>query len=186
MNQITELIGFLVEKVQEFIRDVADKILNSIVDWIIDLLPDGSEFRFSLFGFNFIVAFATDAEMDMIDAGYGGELMSVKTEGELLGAGFDVGLELWTLSDNVSAAVGMEYDLLLDAEIAMFDFVLDINVDPFMILQDKIVKCRGQGNGWALELDAPVVENIYDSVRYSLQDIAGVGAVLSNIPIPFL
>jgi hypothetical protein len=186
MNQITELIGFLVEKVQEFIRDVADKILNSIVDWIIDILPDGSEFRFSLFGFDFIVAFATDAEMDLIDAGFGGELMSVKTEGRLLGAGFDVGLELWTLSDNISAAVGMEYDLLLDAKIEMFDFVLDINVDPFMILQDKIVKCRGQGNGWALELDAPVVENVYDSVRYSLQDIAGVGTALSNIPIPFL
>ncbi len=186
MNKVTELIGFLVEKVQIFLRDIADLIFNSIVDWIIDLLPDGSEFRFSLFGFDFIVAFAEDCEMDRIEMGYGGELLSVRTEGKLLGTGFDIGLELWSLSDNVSAEAGMEYDLLLDADIEMFGFTLDIAVDPFMVLRGHIVECRGEGNGWAMELNAPVAENIYATVGYSLHDIAGVGVALSNIPIPFL
>ncbi len=186
MNKVTEMLGFLVERVQEFITEIADKILNSIVDWIIDLLPDGSEFRFSAFGFDFLLSFATDEEMDSIEAGYGGKLFSARTEGKLLGTGFDVGLELWSLSDNVSADAEMEYDILLDADIDMFGFGLEIDVDPFMLLQEHIVEIDGQGAGWQTAVDAPVVENVYDSVQYSLHDIAGVGAALSNIPIPFL
>lgn len=186
MDMIVEMIGFLVEKVQDFMRDVADLVLNSIVDWIISLLPDGTEFEFSLLGFDFAVCFATEEEMDDIDAGLGGELMSVRTGGRLLGAGFEVGLELWSLSENVSAEADLEYDLLLDAQIDIKDFTLDIDVDPFMLLQDRIIQCRGGGEGWQLELDSPVVEIPYDSVKYSLQDIAGVGTALSNIPIPFL
>ncbi|MDO9537674.1 MAG: lamin tail domain-containing protein [Thermoplasmata archaeon] len=185
MNLITEIIGFLVEKVQEYLRDIADWVFNSIVDWIIDLLPDGSEFRFSLFGFNFLVAFATDEEMDNINAGEGGKMLTVGTEGEIFGAGFDVCLELWSLSEDVAAELDMGYDLLLKANIDIFDFMLDINVDPFMVLQDHLVECTGTGNGWGLELAIPVVE-CYDSIQYSLQDIPGVGAALSNIPIPFL
>ncbi len=186
MNKVTEMLSFLVEKVQDFIKDVANLILNSIVDWIIDMLPDGSEFGFSVFGFDFLLSFATDEEMDLIDSGYGGKLLWLRTQGKLLGMGFDVGLELWSLSDNVSADAGLEYDVLLDAKIDMFGFSLDIGVDPFMLLQERIIEIRGHGAGWNMAVEAPVAEHAYGSVQYSLHDIAGVGAALSNIPIPFL
>jgi hypothetical protein len=186
MEQVTELLGFLVEKVQQYLGELAGWAFESIIGWVDALLPDGTEFRFGLFGFDFVVRFATDEEMDAMDAGEAGVVLSVRTDGSLLGTGFDVGMEIWDLSDNMSAEEGMDYDVLLDARLEMSGFELDIDVDPFMLLQDRIVECRGMGNGWNLELDAPVPEIPYDSATYSLQDIEGVGAALSNIPIPFL
>lgn len=186
MEQVTDLLCFLVEKVQQYLKELAGWVFDSIIGWVDALLPDGAEFRFGLFGFDFVVRFATDGEMDRMDAGEAGVVLSVRTDGKLLGTGFDVGMEIWDLDSNTSAEEGMEYDVLLDAQLEMAGFRLDIGVDPFMVLQDKIVECRGEGGGWRMELDAPVPEIPYDKATYSLHDIAGVGAALSNIPIPFL
>ncbi|MBA3046044.1 MAG: lamin tail domain-containing protein [Candidatus Thermoplasmatota archaeon] len=185
MELITDLIGFLVETVQDFLRDIADSVLDYIVDWIIDLLPDDMTFRFSMFGFQFIVAFASADELDSASSGKGGKLMSIETEGMLLGAGLEIGLDLVVLSDEVAESVDVNYDLLLWSKVNISGFMLDTKIDPFMVLQEHIVECHGLGNGFALELFIPVVE-CYDSITYSLHDIPGVGAALSNIPIPFL
>ncbi|MFO7618858.1 MAG: hypothetical protein R6W91_04300 [Thermoplasmata archaeon] len=185
MSIMTDIIGFLVETVQDFLRDVAGWVFDKIVGWIIDLLPDGMEFRFSMFGFDFLVAFASESEIGNANSGKGGRLVSIETEGEFLGAGLELGMEIVALSDEVAESVDMDYDLLLWSSVNISGFVLDTRVDPFMAVQEHIVECNGVGNGFGLELFVPVVE-CYDSIQYSLHDIPGVGAALSNIPIPFL
>ncbi len=179
------MIGFLVELVQDFMRTMANLVLNSIVEWIIDMLPDGASFQFSMFGFTFLLTFAPNSAIQEAEDGGNAVIMSIRTMGELFGADFDVGLELCALSDDLAEEVGLDYDILLWSVIDIFDFTLDTRVDPFMATSDHLVECHGEGSGWGLDLVIPEVE-VYDSIQYSLQDIPGVGTLLSNIPIPFL
>ncbi len=184
MNIVTEIIGSLVEEVQNFLRDVAERVFDSIMDWIIDLLPDKIEFRFDMFGFDFLVSFGSKSEIENASSGKGGKLVSVETVGSLFGAGMLLGLDFIALSDEVAEAVDVNYDLLLWSQIELDGFLLDINIDPFMVIQEHIVECRGQGNGVGLNINAPVVMQQYHSVMYSLHDIPGLKTALSNIPVP--
>jgi hypothetical protein len=184
MQIITEIIGSLVEAVQDFIREVAQKVFDSILDWILDLIPDELEFRFSMFGFDFKVRFANMDELDNVSAGLGGSLFTLETEGDLFGAGMLLGIEFLALPDDVAETAEIDYDLLLWNTMDMNGFILDTRIDPFKVFQDHIVEISGQGNGMGLEIKAPVLMQTYDSVRYSLHDIPGVGAALSNIPVP--
>lgn len=183
MNIITDIMGYLVELVQDFLRDIADWVFDGIVNWIMDQLPDGSSFTFSMFGFDFNVAFASNSAIEAANNGEGGILLTVESAGEILGAGFDVGVELVKLSDDVAESVDIGYDLLLTSQVRMNDFVLDTKVDPFMATQSHLVECTGYGDSWGLDLVIPEIES-YDSIQYSLHDIPGVGIALSNIPIP--
>ena len=183
MNIITGIMGYLVELAQDFLRDIADWIFDGIVGWIIEQLPDNVKFTFSLFGFDFNVEFAAKSAIEAASNGEEAILMTVQTEGQILGAGFDVGIELCMLSDEVAEIVGIDYDLLLSSQVQIKGFTLDTKVDPFMATQEHLVECTGGGAGWGLELVVPEIES-YDSVQYSLHDIPGVGAALSNIPIP--
>ncbi len=183
MNIITDIMGYLVELAQDFLRDIADWVFDGIVGWILEQLPDNVWFTFSMFGFDFNVTFAAMSALDAAEAGEGATLMNIQTEGQILGAGFDVGIELCMLSDEVAEAVGIDYDLLLSSQVQIKGFTLDTKIDPFMVTQEHLVECTGGGAGWGLELVVPEIES-YDSVQYSLHDIPGVGAALSNIPIP--
>ena len=183
MNIITDIIGYLVELVQDYLRDIADWVFEGIVGWIMDQLPDNISFTFSMFGFDFNVSFAPESAIEAASNGDGGTLMTIETVGEILGAGFDVGVELVKLSDDVAETVDIGYDLLLTSQVRMKDFTLDTKVDPFMATQSHLVECTGQGEGWGLDLVIPEIES-YDSIQYSLHDIPGVGMALSNIPIP--
>jgi len=183
MNIITDIIGYLVELAQDFLRDIASWAFDGIVGWILEQMPDDVSFTFSLFGFDFNVTFAMKSALDAASNGDGGTLMTVRTNGEIFGAGFDVGVEFCRLPDDVAEAVGIDYDLLLSSQVKIKGFTLNTMVDPFMATQEHLVECSGGGAGWGMELTIPEVET-YDSVQYSLHDIPGVGMALSNIPIP--
>jgi hypothetical protein len=186
VNLLVDIIGCLVGLVQWFMKSIAKLILSSIVKWIIDILPDDVSFEFSMFGFTFNITFAPSSAIQQADEGENAVLMSIRTVGRLFGLGFDIGLQLCALSEEIADRIGLDYDVLLWSVIDLFGFfTLETRVDPFMATSEHVMEIHGDGETWGLDIVIPEVE-VYDSVQYSLQDIPGIGQALSNIPIPFL
>ncbi len=183
MNIITGIIGKVVETAQEFLRDIASWIFEGIVGWILDNVPEELCFGFSMFGFDFNVSFPGKDAFESAINGQGASIMRIETKGNVFGSNMNLGLDFCILPDDIADMADIDYDLLLSSQIHMKGFVLDTSIDPFMATQEHLVECHGQGAGWGLDMVMPEIES-YDSVQYSLHDIPGVGAALSNIPIP--
>jgi hypothetical protein len=183
---IAEVVQMAVEMLQEFIKDVARVVLGSVMEWLLDWLPDGLSVDFNLFGFRFSACFDPNGALDENSPAEDVPLLDLTISGNLLGARLGMGLSLLRLGWEAKNQTGSEYDILFRANVGVGDFAIDIAVDPLMAVNEFIVEAHGGAPGWKLDFALPVAERRYDTFDYSLQDIAGVGAVLQNIPIPFL
>ncbi|MFH0816624.1 MAG: lamin tail domain-containing protein [Methanobacteriota archaeon] len=183
---ISEVVQMAAEMLQEFIKDVARQVLDSVMGWLLDWLPDGLTIDFELFGFRFTARFDPEGALDENSPADDVSLLDLTIGGNLLGARLGMGMSLLRLGRAAKNQTGSEYDILFDAKVGAGGFAIDIAIDPLMAASEFMVEAHGGAPGWKLDFALPVAERRYDTFGYSLQDIAGVGAVLQNIPIPFL
>ncbi|HIH76787.1 MAG TPA: lamin tail domain-containing protein [Methanomassiliicoccales archaeon] len=73
--------------------------------------------------------------------------------------------------------------LLTNASLRGEDWAVSVVVDPFMDVFRHMVEVRGLVDGACVELVMPEIVS-YRKVSFALSDVPGVGALLSNIPIP--
>ncbi|MEW5937510.1 MAG: lamin tail domain-containing protein, partial [Candidatus Thermoplasmatota archaeon] len=181
---ISEIAGYVVELIQDFVKGIANAVLGALVDWIFSIVPSNSMISFSMFGMNFAVALKPEGTGIPPEAGV--PLVLISLSGELFGARAGMRATILELSEEMQETKDTGYDILLEIDIRLWDLFLDLSIDPFTVLQPQIVDCEGGGPGWRFEISAPEVAETYESFGYSLHDIAGLGEVLSNIPIPCL
>jgi len=183
---ITEVVQMAVEMLQKFIKDIAREVLDSVMGWLLKWLPDGMSVEFGLFGFKFTACFDPEGALDENSPAEDVSLMDVTIAGNLLGARLGMGMSLLRLGRAAKNQTGSDYDILFRTGVGAGDFAIDLAVDPLMAVNEFVVDAHGGAPGWKLDFALPVAERRYDSFGYSLQDLAGVGTVLQNIPIPFL
>lgn len=170
---ISSALQTMVETLQEYIQKIADSALAKAVKFMIDLYGR-VEFRVSWHGFTIIV------QTDIPDLIYkhGSDLLRVMVCTDRLGPGITFGIRIARLSDG-------SYDILANGTISLRNTVVEVMVDPLMHILRRFVEVHCTGKTWAMDVVMPEVEP-YELVGVSTADIPGVGAFLSNIPIPVL
>ena len=170
---ISSALQTMVETLQEYIQKIADSALAKAVKFMIDLYGR-VEFRVSWHGFTIIV------QTDIPDLIYkhGSDLLRVMVCTDRLGPGITFGIRIARLSDG-------SYDILANGTIALRNAVVEVMVDPLMHILRRFVEVHCTGKTWAMDVVMPEVEP-YELIGVSTADIPGVGAFLSNIPIPVL
>jgi hypothetical protein len=170
---ISSALQTMVETLQEYIQKIADSALAKAVKFMIDLYGR-VEFRVSWHGFTIIV------QTDIPDLIYkhGSDLLRVMVCTDRLGPGITFGIRVARLSDG-------SYDILANGTISLRNTVVEVMVDPLMHILRRFVEVHCTGKTWGMDVVMPEVEP-YELVGVSTADIPGVGAFLSNIPIPVL
>lgn len=94
-----------------------------------------------------------------------------------------VGDSIFTVSLQVMKAVNNEIYALLGGGIATDNWQAHATIDPLMRVNPHIMEVTGNVRGREFEIFLPQL-TYYESFRVALSDIPGVGAMLSNIPLP--
>jgi hypothetical protein len=163
----------LVETLQEYILRFADSVLGEAVRLLIDLTGT-IEVRISLYGFTITIQ-TNLPDLLFKDAR---DLLRVMVHTRLLGPGITFGVRVAKLSDG-------RHDLIVNGTLVTDDFTAEIVVDPLMQVKRRLVELHLVARTWRLDLAIPEVEP-YDVAGVSTSDLPGVGAMLSNIPLPLL
>jgi len=163
----------LVETLQEYVQEIADSALAKAVDLFVDLLGT-VEVRVSLYGFVVIV------RTNLPDLLFRGSVdkLRIMVYTDRFGPGITVGVRVAKFEDG-------RYDVVANGTIATDDARMDVVVDPLMLVNRRFVEMHCQARTWALDLVIPEVEP-YELAEVSTADVPGVGALLSNVPIPVL
>jgi len=170
---VSSALQTLVETLQEFVQKIADSVLGKAVRFFIDL-AGRVEFRISLFGFVIII----QTNLPDLIYRHGSDLLRLIVFTDRFGPGITFGVRVARLTDG-------SYDLLANCTIAMKSTTIEVAVDPLMHILRRFVEVHCSGKTWALDLVIPEVEP-YELAEVSTADMPGVGAFLSNIPVPVL
>jgi len=92
------------------------------------------------------------------------------------GPGISLGIRVARLSDG-------SWDVLANGTLTMKKLKVEVMIDPLMQILRRFVEMHCTGQKWALDIIVPEVEP-YELAEVSTSDLPGVGAMLSNIPIP--
>lgn len=170
---ISSALQTMVETLQEYIPKIADSALARAVKVFIDLFGR-VEFRVSLYGFTLIV------QTDIPDLLYkhGNDLLRVIVCTDRLGPGITFGIRIARLSDG-------SYDVVANGTIALRKATVEVMVDPLMHILRRFVEVHCTAKTWGMDFFMPEVEP-YELAGVSTAALPGVGAFLSNIPIPVL
>jgi hypothetical protein len=173
IKYITDAMQTLIENLQEYIQKVADSALGKAIRWFIDI-TGRVEFRFSMYGFLIIV------QTNLPDLIYrnGNDMLRIIVCTDRFGPGIAFGVRIARLSDG-------SYDILANATLVLKKCVVNVMVDPLMHIMRRLVEVHCTAKTWGMDIVMPEVEP-YDIARVSTSQIPGVGAFLSNIPIPVL
>ena len=163
----------LVETLQEFVQKIANSVLAKAVGYFIDLVGR-VEFRIALFGFVIIV----QTNLPDLIYRHGSDLLRLIVFTDRLGPGITFGIRVARLTDG-------SYDILANCTVAFKNTVIEVAVDPLMHILRRFIEVHCSGRSWALDLVIPEVEP-YELAEVSTANLPGVGAFLSNIPVPVL
>lgn len=173
VKAISLAMQVMVDKLQEYIHKIADSALAKALKVFLDL-TGRAELRLTIHGFTIIV------QTYLPDLIYrqGSDLLRVIVCTDRFGPGLAFGVRFARLSDG-------SYDILVNGTVKLKSVTVDVAVDPFMFIKRRFVEAHAQAKSWALDLVMPDVEP-YELAEASTADIPGLGAVLSNIPLPAL
>ena len=173
IKALTNALQTLVETLQEYIQKLADSALGRAVKVFVDLFGR-VEFRITLYGFTIIVQTSIP---DLIYR-HGSDLLRVIVCTSRLGPSMSFGIRVARLTDG-------SFDILANATIKLRSGTVEVMVDPLMHILRRFVELHFTGRAWGMDIVMPEVEP-YEQVSVSTSDIPGIGAFLSNIPIPAL
>lgn len=168
---VSAVMQRVVETLQEFVQKIANSALAKAVKALVDI-TGRVELRISLFGFTFII------QTLVPDLLYrtGDDMLRVIVCTDRFGPSMSFGVRVARLSDG-------SWDVLANGTIVLKKVTIDVRVDPLMHIMRRFVEVHCTGRSWAMDLTMPEVEP-YEIAEVSTASIPGVGAFLSNIPIP--
>lgn len=173
IKALTSALQTLIETLQDYVQKLADSALGRAVKVFVDLFGR-VEFRVTLYGFTIIVQTSIP---DLIYR-HGSDLLRIIVCTSKLGPSMSFGVRVARLTDG-------SFDVLANATIKLRRGTIEVMVDPLMHILRRFVEVHFTGRTWGLDLVMPEVEP-YESVSVSTSSIPGIGAFLSNIPIPIL
>ena len=173
IKAISSAFQTLVENLQEFVQKLADSVLGKAVKAFIDIYGR-VELRITLHGFLIVI------QTDIPDLLYrqGNDLLRITVSTDRFGPSIAFGVRVARLSDGT-------FDVLANGTVVLRKATVDVLVDPLMHILRRFVEVHCRAETWAMDITMPEVEP-YESLSVSTSDIPGVGAILSNIPIPML
>lgn len=173
LKAVARCVQTMVETLQTYLEKYADSALARAVRLFVDLVGN-VELRLSMCGLTLII------QTNLPDLLFrkAQDLVRVIVCTDRLGPGLAFGFRIAKLSDG-------RYDVVVNATITLKSATVEIVVDPLMKVMRRLVEVHCRGDSWALDLSMPEVEP-YDTAQVSTADLPGVGALLSNIPIPVL
>ena len=177
---IMDTIQFFIDLIRDFIEFIMDTIIKDIIEIVANVIGEG--FSIKVFGITFEIKGDMEAAKNQ---SADGDLFWVSTSAGI--ACVDLSFMLRFARYHKENDDLPHYDILLDGNIKVGDFDLNISVDPLMAINNYIVEGHGtsvpeNGTGWGIEFFVPEVEE-YKEAKWSLGDYCNG---LNSIPIPFL
>lgn len=170
LEMLSGMLGSLVEQLQDFIRSAMSLVESKVAKLVLGILGERSV-TLSFLGVDLVVKLKPK-DLDYREVGVPASIsLSFKADE----CRIDVTTRLINGQGNLS--------LLTNASLRSEDWTVSAVIDPFMDVFRHMVEIRGLVDGACVELVMPEVVS-YRKVSFSLSDIPGVGAMLSNIPLP--
>lgn len=168
---LSQALQTIVETLQEYVQRIANSVLGKAVKAFIDL-TGRVEVRVSLHGFLVII------QTNLPDLLYkhGTDMLRVIFCTDRLGPAISFGIRVARFSDG-------SFDILANGTVAFKNTKVDVLIDPLMKVLRRLVEVHCTAKSWAMDLVIPEVEP-YCQAKVSTADIPGIGALLSNIPLP--
>ena len=173
VRAVASALQTLVETLQTYIQRIVDSVLGKAVKAFLDL-AGRVEFRISLFGFVIIV----QTNLPDLIYRHGTDMLRVIFCTSRLGPSLSAGIRVARMTDG-------SFDIVANGTLTMRSLSVDVRVDPLMKVMRRFVELHCTAKKWALDLTIPEVEP-YELAQASTSDLPGIGAFLSNIPIPVL
>ncbi|HEX7392968.1 MAG TPA: lamin tail domain-containing protein, partial [Thermoplasmata archaeon] len=170
---VSAVMQRVVETLQEFVQKIANSALAKAVKAFVDI-TGRIELRISLFGFTIIIQTLVP---DLIYR-TGDDMLRIIVCTDRFGPSMSFGVRVARLSDG-------SWDVLANGTIVLKKVTVEVRIDPLMHIMRRFVEVHITGRSWAMDLTMPEVEP-YELAEVSTAKIPGVGAFLSNIPIPVL
>ncbi len=170
LQALSAMMNALVEKLQDFIRSAMSLVESKLAKLLLDVLGERS-ITLSFLGVGMTVKLKP-RDLDYREVGVPASIsISFRSDD----CRIDVTTRLINSQDKMS--------LLTNASLHGGDWTVSAVIDPFMDVFRHMVEVRGLVSGACVELVMPEVVS-YRKVSFALSDIPGVGALLSNIPLP--
>ncbi len=169
VNFLSNMTTVVVRGLQELLLSAASQLIFLLIEKLVSLLGN-VVFSFSLFGL--------PITLNLLYNGTCGPVFRMQTAWNSHGAETNLALTLHKLPEG---NFGMNYTVESDGANGWFS----LQVDPLMTTMDQLLVLSGnlRGLGFAVEMPRPIQ---YETLSMGLQDIPGLGDVLSNIKIPNL
>ena len=170
LDTLSAMLGSMVEELQDFIRSAMSIVESKVAKLLLGILGERSV-TLSFLGVDMTVKLKPK-DLDYREVGVPASIsLAFKTDD----CRIDVTTRLIKGQGNLS--------LLTNASLRGEDWAVSVVVDPFMDVFRHMVEVRGLVDGACVELVMPEIVS-YRKVSFALSDVPGVGALLSNIPIP--
>ncbi len=173
VKAVASALQTLVETLQTYVQKIVDSVVGKAVRAFLDL-AGRVEFRISIFGFVLIV----QTNVPDLIYRHGTDMLRVIFCTSRLGPSIAAGLRVARMADG-------SFDVVANGTLKMRSLTVDVRVDPLMKVLRRFVELHCEAKKWALDLTIPEVEP-YELAEASTADLPGIGAFLSNIPIPVL
>lgn len=173
IKALSQALQTIVETLQEFVQRIANSVLGKAVKAFIDM-HGRVEVRIALHGFLIII----QTNLPDLIYRHGTDMLRVIFCTDRLGPTLSFGIRVARFSDG-------SYDILANGTVAFKHTKVDVLVDPLMKVLRRLVEVHCTGKSWAMDMVIPEVEP-YCQAKVSTADIPGIGALLSNIPLPTL
>lgn len=173
VKAVSGIMQTVVETLQEYVQKIANSALAKAVMAFIDLTGRVTV-RMTLYGFTIIIQTYIP---DLIHRN-GDDMLRIIVCTDRLGPSISFGIRVARLSDG-------SWDVLANGTITHRETTVEVRVDPLMCVMRRFVEVHCTGRTWGMDILVPEVEP-YDLAEVSTADLPGVGAFLSNIPIPVL
>ena len=173
VKAIARCVQVMVETLQTYVQKFADSALARATRLFVDLVGN-VEFAVSMHGFTLIV------RTNLPDLLYkkSCDLVRVIVCTDRFGPGFAFGVRVAKLADG-------RHDIIVNGTVTLKSGTVEVVVDPLMVVLRKLVEVHCRMDTWALDMAMPEAEP-YETVEATTASLPGVGAFLSNIPIPVL
>lgn len=169
---LTKLAQRFVEGLQRFISAVVNSAIGKLIESVVSKFGH-VVFELTLFGMTI-----------RVDFNLGAILWKAKTLLALTVTTRPFGAEVAFKAKVLKFGPG-DYDIVLSGGLRRGKVALELQLDPLMRTQRALVELHGAVGTWGFDIYLPYPQT-YRSAQVSLQDLPGLGSLLSNIPIPAL
>ncbi len=175
---VSEIFEAIMEPM-EYLRELIEGALLDTVGWaaenalapLVDISSGEQGVGVRFFGLTLMISTKAQTWMKSTKT-----ILKVSLAGEVCGIGLKCGL---TVDKNSSG----KYGIVGSAEVRGEDWDIDVDFDPLMKSTKHLVSVDGSVGGTDFRITLPELVQ-YEELTVSLSDLPGVGAALSNIPLP--